>query len=132
MNQDEYVRLSLELHLFFDRIMKEHNLFLEAALLEKDKEFKKIANDFQKAFSNILERVINLANGNIRRELISSNEIVTNRTLEAERKTSNLSGISINTDITQKEMDLKSGEIPINSQLLNTISMINRQTIPII
>ena len=132
MNQNEYVRLSLELHLFFDRIMKEHSLFLEAAFLEKDKEFKKIANDFQKAFSNILERVINLANGNIRRELISSNEIVTNRTLEAERKTSNLSGISININITQKEMDLKSGEIPINSQLLNTISMINRQTIPII
>lgn len=132
MNQNEYVRLSLELHLFFERIMKEHSLFLEAAFLEKDKEFKKIANDFQKAFSNILERVINLANRNIRRELISSNEIVTNRTLEAERKTSNLSGISINTDITQKEMDLKSGEIPINSQLLNTISMINRQTIPII
>lgn len=132
MNQNEYVRLSLELHLFFDRIMKEHSLFLEAAFLEKDKEFKKIANDFPKAFSNILERVINLANRNIRRELISSNEIVTNRTLEAERKTSNLSGISINTDITQKEMDLKSGEIPINSQLLNTISMINRQTIPII
>lgn len=33
MNQSEYVRLSLELHLFFDRIMKEHSFFLEAALI---------------------------------------------------------------------------------------------------
>ncbi len=29
MNQTDYVRLSLELHLFFDRIMKEHSFFLE-------------------------------------------------------------------------------------------------------
>ena len=31
MNNNEYIRLSLELHLFFDRIMKEHSLFLETS-----------------------------------------------------------------------------------------------------
>ena len=47
MNQKDYIRLSLELHLFFDRIMKEHSFFLETAFMEKDKELKEIANDFQ-------------------------------------------------------------------------------------
>ncbi len=50
MNQTDYVRLSLELHLFFDRIMKEHSFFLETAFMEKDKDLKRIAHDFQKTF----------------------------------------------------------------------------------
>lgn len=54
MNNNEYVRLSLELHLFFDRIIKEHSLFLEAAFMERDKELKNIAREFQRTFSDIL------------------------------------------------------------------------------
>ena len=53
MNQREYVRLSLELHLFFDRIMKEHSFFLEASFTDKNKKFKNIAREFQMEFSNI-------------------------------------------------------------------------------
>lgn len=132
MNQNEYVRLSLELHLFFDRIMKEHGLFLEASFLEKNKDLKQIAHDFQKAFSDILERVVTIANGNISNNLIEANEIVTINTQEAEEKTSNLAGIYINTDITIKEMNLKSGNIQITDELLNNITNINRQTLPII
>lgn len=132
MNQKDYIRLSLELHLFFDRIMKEHSLFLEAAFMEKDNELKKIADNFQRTFSEILERVVTLANGNINNVLIQSNEFVTNHTLEAENKTSNLSGVNIDTNITLKEMNLRSGQINLNEQLFNDISSINRETLPII
>ena len=132
VNHNEYLRLSLELHLFFDRIMKEHSLFLEAAFTEKDNKLKKAANDFQRAFSNILEKVITLADGNISNDLLNSSEIVTRYTLDAENKTSNLSGIGIDTNITRKELNLKSGEIRIYEQLLNSISLINRQTLPLI
>ena len=31
MNDQEYIKNSLELHLFFDRILKEHSLFLAAS-----------------------------------------------------------------------------------------------------
>ena len=132
MNQTEYVKLSLELHLFFDRIMKEHSLFLEIAFLEKDNSLKRIANDFQKNFSDLLEKTINLANKNIDSNLITSNEFVTSNTLEAETKTSNLTGIHINTDLTLKQLKLTSGQINLNEQLLNNISSLNRQTLPII
>lgn len=132
MNQRDYIKLSLELHLFFDRIMKEHSLFLEAAFMQPDKESKKIANDFQRAFSNILTRVINLANNNVSDNLLSANEIVTKKTLEAENKTSNLSGIRIDTNITQMEMNLRSGNINTDPQLINIISSINQQTLPLI
>lgn len=132
MNNNDYIRLSLELHLFFDRIMKEHSLFLEAAFTEKNNELKKIANNFQKVFSDILQDIILLANGNVSNDLLLANEIVTNNTLEAENKTSALSGISINTNITLMETNLKSGNINMNEQLLNNISSINKKTLPII
>lgn len=50
MNNNEYIRLSLELHLFFDRIMKEHSFFLEASFTEKNNNLKKVAKGFQESF----------------------------------------------------------------------------------
>lgn len=132
MSQNNYIKMSLELHLFFDRIMKEHSFFLESGFTEIDKDFKKIANDFQKTFSNILTRVINIANNNLSENFLTSDEMITNNTLEAENKTSKLSGINIDTNITQKEKQLKSGNININQQLINNISSINKQTLPLI
>ncbi len=49
MNNNEYIRLSLELHLFFDRIMKEHSLFLETSFTEKDGDLKKSSQRFSKS-----------------------------------------------------------------------------------
>lgn len=132
MNRQDYVRLSLELHLFFDRIMKEHSFFLGAAFTEKDESLKRVSYDFQQAFSDILENIITLANGNVSSEFLSSNEIVTNNTLEAENQTSSLSGIPINTNITEQELKLQSGNVNANDQLINSISSINKRTLSVV
>lgn len=132
MNNNTYIKASLELHLFFDRIMKEHSIFLEASFTEEDNDFKRIARDFQKIFSDTLNKVINLSNGNISNNLLSSNEIVTKNTLDAEIKTSKLSAIPIDTNITSKELNLKSGKTNATQELLNNISTLNNQTLPII
>ena len=132
MNRRDYIRLSLELHLFFDRIMKEHSFFLKAAFVQDDKELRKIANDFQMFFSDILESVISLADGNVSNEFLSSNEIVTKNTLASENITQNLSGVSINTNITLREINLRSGNINVEEQLINNISNINKRTLPTI
>ncbi len=132
MNNRDYIESSLELHLFFDRIMKEHSFFIEVAFTEKNDNLKKVARNFQMAFSNILNRIINLANGNINTNTLMTNDIVTNNTLNAERKTSELSGININQDLTIKEMNLKPGNISISEMLLNNIHTINRETLSLI
>ena len=132
MSQNEYVRLSLELHLFFDRIMKEHSLFLQASFMEKNDELKMIASNFQKSFSNVLEKVTNLADGMINKEFVEANEFVTKDTLNAENKTEELFGIDINTEITMKQRNLRGGEIILSEQLLTNISYINRKTLPLI
>lgn len=112
--------------------MKEQSLFLETAFTEKDNEYKSIAKNFQETFSNILENVVNLADGNISNDIVQSNEFVTKDTLEAENKTSNLSGIFINKNITIKEANLRTGKINVSEQLLTSVSSINRQTLPVI
>ena len=50
---------------------------------EKNNEDKKIANNFQRAFSDILNKVIYLADGKVSNNLLTSGEIVTSNTLEA-------------------------------------------------
>ena len=132
MNQNDYVRLSLELHLFFDRIMKEHSFFLETAFMEKNKDYKRIANNFKNNFSNILSQIVNLANNNVSEGFLKANETITANTLESEIKTSDLSGVEIDTNITRKQERLKSGRININQELINSISSINRKTLPLI
>lgn len=132
MNNRDYIESSLELHLFFDRIMKEHSFFIEVAFTEKNDNLKKVARKFQMAFSNILNRIINLANGNMNTNTLMANDIVTNNTLNAERKTSELSGVNINQDLTIKEMNLKPGNISVSEMLLNNIHTINRETLSLI
>ena len=100
--------------------------------MERDKELKKVAREFQKTFSDILEEILMLADGNVSSNLLSSGEIVTKDTLSAENKTSMLTGGNINTNITLKELNLRSGNINVTEELLNRIYNINMQTLPAI
>ena len=43
INEGQYVVFSLELHMFFGRIMKEHSLFLEAGFTPPNADFAKTA-----------------------------------------------------------------------------------------
>ena len=112
--------------------MKEHSFFLEVAFKEKNNNLKSIARNFQKSFSDILKNTIELADGNLTNNLLSYNEIVTSNTLEAETQTSILSGTFIDSDITRRELILKSGNINATEKLLNDISKLNNQTLPLI
>lgn len=48
ISREEYATLSLELHLFFGRIMKEHSLFLEAGFTPKNTKLSKEAEHYCK------------------------------------------------------------------------------------
>ncbi len=132
MNYHDYINLSLQTHLFFDRIMKEHSLFLELSLPEKNKDLKQKAHEFQNQFEKILERIVYLSNGNISNQLIESGEFVTKNTLDAENMTNHFFGDQINTHITNKELNLQSGVVNIDRRMIGEISKINQETLPMI
>ena len=132
LNNQNYVQLSLELHLFFARIMKEHSFFLEAGFQGKDQNYKDIAHDFQMNFAGLLNQVTDLSNRNVSKSALDSQEFITNQTLAAEKKTSELSGIPIDQNLTRKEMNLTSGVTQPSEQLINQVRNINRRALPLI
>lgn len=101
-----YVTLSLETHLFFGRIMKEHALFLAAGFPCKNEEWIEATEYFRRQFEILLTEVLKLSNGHINSPILDSHELFTEFTLEAEEKTECLSGITINKEITKMQKEL--------------------------
>lgn len=96
-----YITLSLETHLFFSRIMKEHALFLEAGFPCKDTDWIDKSDFFRQQFEKLLEDVIKISDGRINLHILQSDELVTEFTIPAERHTEQLSGIPINTELSK-------------------------------
>lgn len=106
LSNEAFVRQSLDLDLFFLRIMKEHSIFLVATFTPRDASFASRADAFKVKFEGLLREAVSLANGLISPEAASSGEIVTQYTLSAEKATEFYTGIKIDTGITQAELAL--------------------------
>lgn len=133
LNQQQYVLLSLELHMFFGRIMKEHSIFLEAGFTPANANFTKVADQFKTQFETVLYKAVVLGNGIISPNVVSSGELVTEYTLGTEQKTQNFTAIVINQDITRMEADLFGMEDPqITSEMVQQVRQLNAQTMPLL
>lgn len=106
---ENYATLSIETHLFFARIMKEHSLFLEAGFPCKDEIWIKKADWFRQQFEEVLSETIAISNGRIHHNILISGELTTQFTIPAEERTERLTGIAIDSDITRRTMDLRHG-----------------------
>ncbi len=126
LTDDLYIRQSLELNLFFLRIMKEHSLFLAISFPSKNTDLINEAKGFNFHFNNLLLKALALASGN----LIINNDAVTKYTLEAERATSFVTGFPIDTNLTSFEMTLVGQERNNpNITLLEAVSLLNNEAI---
>lgn len=112
MIEQQHIIQSLELHLFFSRIMKEHAIFLEAGFTPANAAFAKTANQFKEQFEAILRHAVRLGNGIVRPEVLASGEIVTDYTLGSEQQTQAFTGIAIDQSITRSEQALHSAVNP--------------------
>lgn len=123
----QYVASSLELHLFFARIMKEHALFLEAGFTPVNASFAEEADRLKVQFENLLLEVVRLANGVVCNKVLRSGEIITEFTAKAELQTQRLTGIAINQEITALEAALASGEnFSPKPELVGRVRQINQ------
>lgn len=103
-----FIRISFEVNLFFQRIMKEHLFFLETNLQPAAPDYIMEAARLKLGFEELLYETTHYANNVISENAIQSNEFVTPYTLRAEEVTSALTGASINTEITKAEQNLVS------------------------
>ncbi len=133
LSRSDFVSQSLELHLFFARIMKEHSFFLELGFTPKDANFTEQADDFRKEFDNLLCDVVLLSNGVVSPDVLQSGEVITKYTLNAEMASAYYTGIDIPFEITQKEADLSDCYMYQGDQLLDeSVYCINQRAIDLI
>lgn len=108
MGSESYIVKSLELHLFFGRIMKEHAFFLRAGFTPADPSCAERAEHFQTEFEKLLRRAVQLSDGVVGRNVLGSGEVVTEFTASAEKQTQCLTGIPIDRRTTQRQKQLRS------------------------
>lgn len=106
MRNDHYIVKSLELHLFFGRIMKEHALFLRAGFTPVNADFSKQAELYKNGFEKLLRDTVALSSGIVPPNVLNSGEVVTEFTALAEKQTESFTGIAIDRDITDRELSL--------------------------
>ncbi len=128
-----FIRQSLETHLFFARIMKEHSFFLEIGFTPRDTNFSQQADDFRREFDRLLGDVVSLSNGVVSPGVLQSGEVITPYTLEAERASTYFTGIRIPIEITQAEAGLMGGGLKeVNPMLEQSVFQINQKSMGLI
>lgn len=127
LSNSSFVKQSLDINLFFLRILKEHALFIEASLPSKNYDLAQQARMFNLLFENLLNETVNISYG-----IISpSNAVVTQYTYDAEKATAFLTGIPINSNITQAEILLNNpyNQVPTNPMIVEYVYHLNNRAI---
>ena len=132
-NYINFVGQSLELHLFFARIMKEYSFFLQLGFTPRDIKFTQRADEFRMEFDDLLWDVVLLSDGVVSKNVLKSGEVITPFTLEAEKASEFYTGIDIPTQITKAEARLVgAGNDSISKSLVDKVSRINNRAIKLI
>lgn len=105
----DYIVLSIETHLFYARIMKEHALFLLASFPGNESDLRLRADQLRGEFENGLWQAVRLTDGMVEQSFLECGEMVTELTESAECQTCRLTGISIDTEVTKAQMQLCAG-----------------------
>ena len=130
---ENYVVLSLETHLFFARIMKEHGLFLEAGFPCVDEAWIARADFFREQFEDLLREVVQLSNGRVNGEILRSGELVTEYTIPAEQCTEKLSGVAIDSRISRRQQSLRPGFMGRESrEMIAVVDRLNRRSLELL
>ena len=125
----EFIRVSLETNLFFQRIMKEHLFFIETNLQPVAAACIAEAKMLKQSFEQLLAQTVYYANGAISECAIKSHEFVTPYTLRAEQVNSILTGADIDFGITKSEYELVSDPNFYYSEWLeNEVYNLNRSS----
>lgn len=133
LSDNKFIRQSLELHLFFARIMKEHSFFLQISFTPRDSNFMQKANLFRHEFDKLLEDAIHLSNGVVSNSVLQSGEVITPYTMKAEMASGYYTGIDIPTYLTEAEIGLKGNDSVIfNPALEKRVYELNNRALSLI
>lgn len=132
----DYVVCSLEHHLFFARIMKEHSFFLKVGFLPPNANLAREGDLLFRQFEALLSRAITLSNHVVRCSVLNSGEVVTEFTDCAERQTQKFTGTPINRELTARAKQLKcrdcDDELHVSQALVRQVRCLNRDALALL
>lgn len=135
MNRDDLVN-SLELHLFFARIMKEHAFFLRLGFLPPDRKLAQEAGELLQQWEALLSRAIAFSSHVARTCVLKSGEVFTEFTLCAEEQTQRLTGAFLNRSLTTRAMALQGWDcrepLRLSPALARQVHQLNRQALTLV
>lgn len=131
MNRTQaYVINSLENHLFFARIMKEHAFFLKVGLMPPCSELAQEGEQLLRRFESLLSRVITLSDGVVGSCVLESGEMVTQFTDCAEQLTQKFTGTFLDRELTDRTKALSGRSckdtLPVSHALVRQVQQLNR------
>lgn len=137
MDRDhDYIADSLELHLFFARIMKEHAFFLKIGFLPPNANLAQEGEWFLRQFEALLSRAISLSNRVVRSCVLDAGEIFTEFTDRAECQTQRLTGTFLNRSLTAREKGLEgracSNALRVSPALVCQVRQLNRDALGLV
>lgn len=107
-----YIQDSLELNLFYLRIMKEHALFLQLGFTPKNKALANEAENLRKRLNELLRQTVRMSKGYVTEVVMTSGELFTRYTEEAERQTQFFTGVPIDMSLTRETYNAGGGAMP--------------------
>ena len=132
----DYVVNSLELHLFFARIMKEHALFLKLGLMPPNADLAREGEHLLRSFETLLSRAVTLSDHVVGDCVLDSGEIFTEFTDRAECQTMQLTGSFIDRGLTAREMRLQgrdcSDDLCVPQPLVSQVRQLNRDGLTLV
>lgn len=130
---ENYAVLSLETHLFFARIMKEHALFLQAGFPCVNEMWIRRADRIRQQFEAFLREVVQISDARVNEPILHSCELATGFTISAEKRTQQLSGIPIDSRITEHTKKLRSGcSVANTTELTRIVNRLNRRALQLL
>lgn len=127
---NHFITMSLETHLFFARIMKEHSLFLQTGFQLPGNAYRNRADRHRRNWEHFLRRIVRLSNGILGEDVLCSGEVVTEYTRQAEMGTSKLTGVPIDVSITEATQRLQTGCFEReNPQMIRMVRMLNEEAL---
>lgn len=131
-----YIVTSLELHLFFARIMKEHSLFLKLGFLPPNGDLAAEAQQLMHQFESLLSRTISLSNHAVRCRVLESGEVFTEFTERAEQQTQRFTGTCLDRSLTRRTRQLcclrDVEELCCTPRLHQAVRQLNREGIALV
>lgn len=124
---NEFITMSMDLNLFFLRIMKEHSFFLEVAFTPRDASVGQQAADLRMGFQRLLAEAVELADRSVSRAALASSQFATKYTMDAEKLTQYYTGVPFDLSLTRRETMLTPAQGRVIDGLEDEVEMLDRR-----